>query len=285
MHAVNQQDGHRELGVINLVPLRPSITTMRFGFLLRLRGCWDCSACPAAGTSPADPVSDAPLFPAVTESDRASGMLTGDLQLRARPLAQVLNEQLSVALTIPPSEGSSTAGLSGMMCRTRRTRPGFTSTNSYPSAGSEVSTGTTVLAGLEVRQQRRPSIKLVSMAASLDGKQTQKYNMMAYNMGLIKADFLKGLPVYNKSNFSRFHADSVCKASNRRPSVYLPTREYPSEQIIVTEKTNILLRYLHQQWDKKNAAKKREQEQGEGDSPAPPRKIARTDSQEMNDDS
>uniref|UniRef100_A0A8C1D7H3 DET1- and DDB1-associated protein 1 n=1 Tax=Cyprinus carpio TaxID=7962 RepID=A0A8C1D7H3_CYPCA len=67
----------------------------------------------------------------------------------------------------------------------------------------------------------------------------------------MKIYFLKGLPVYNKTNFSRFHADSVCKASNRRPSVYLPTREYPSEQIIVTEKTNILLRYLHQQWDKK----------------------------------
>ncbi|XP_064197365.1 DET1- and DDB1-associated protein 1-like isoform X1 [Anguilla rostrata] len=98
------------------------------------------------------------------------------------------------------------------------------------------------------------------------------------------ADFLKGLPVYNKSNFSRFHADSVCKASNRRPSVYLPTREYPSEQIIVTEKTNILLRYLHQQWNKKNAAKKREQEQGEGESPAPPRKVARRDSQEMTED-
>uniref|UniRef100_A0A7N4P5Y6 DET1- and DDB1-associated protein 1 n=1 Tax=Sarcophilus harrisii TaxID=9305 RepID=A0A7N4P5Y6_SARHA len=101
-----------------------------------------------------------------------------------------------------------------------------------------------------------------------------------------EADFLKGLPVYNKSNFSRFHADSVCKASNRRPSVYLPTREYPSEQIIVTEKTNILLRYLHQQWDKKNAAKKRDQEQVEleGESSAPPRKIARTDSQDMNED-
>ncbi|KAI1883332.1 hypothetical protein AGOR_G00244100 [Albula goreensis] len=116
-----------------------------------------------------------------------------------------------------------------------------------------------------------------------------------------KADFLKGLPVYNKTNFSRFHADSVCKAShsachtlrhsvilkvdqNRRPSVYLPTREYPSEQIIVTEKTNILLRYLHQQWNKKNAAKKREQDQGEGESPAPPRKVARRDSQEMNED-
>ncbi|KAL7992882.1 hypothetical protein Chor_017138 [Crotalus horridus] len=100
------------------------------------------------------------------------------------------------------------------------------------------------------------------------------------------ADFLKGLPVYNKSNFSRFHADSVCKASNRRPSVYLPTREYPSEQIIVTEKTNILLRYLHQQWDKKNAAKKRDPEQVEieGENSAPPRKIARTDSQDMNED-
>ncbi|KAG5208538.1 hypothetical protein JEQ12_016103 [Ovis aries] len=102
----------------------------------------------------------------------------------------------------------------------------------------------------------------------------------------VQADFLKGLPVYNKSNFSRFHADSVCKASNRRPSVYLPTREYPSEQIIVTEKTNILLRYLHQQWDKKNAAKKRDQEQVEleGESSAPPRKVARTDSPDMHED-
>ncbi|XP_073407436.1 DET1- and DDB1-associated protein 1 [Dendrobates tinctorius] len=99
------------------------------------------------------------------------------------------------------------------------------------------------------------------------------------------ADFLKGLPVYNETNFSRFHADSVCKASNRRPSVYLPTREYPSDQIIVTEKTNILLRYLHQQWGKKNAAKKRDQDQLEiGETSAPPRKIARTDSQEMNED-
>uniref|UniRef100_A0A8C6SZ22 DET1- and DDB1-associated protein 1 n=1 Tax=Neogobius melanostomus TaxID=47308 RepID=A0A8C6SZ22_9GOBI len=98
--------------------------------------------------------------------------------------------------------------------------------------------------------------------------------------------FLKGLPVYNKNNFSRFHADSVCKASNRRPSVYLPTREYPSEQIIVTEKTNILLRYLHQQWDKKNAAKKREQDPAEGENTAaPPRKMARTDSRELGEDS
>ncbi|OBS58387.1 hypothetical protein A6R68_10516, partial [Neotoma lepida] len=73
------------------------------------------------------------------------------------------------------------------------------------------------------------------------------------------ADFLKGLPVYNKSNFSRFHADSVCKASNRRPSVYLPTREYPSEQ-------------------------NQEQVEAEGESSAPPRKVARTDSPDMPED-
>uniref|UniRef100_A0A673CCU6 DET1- and DDB1-associated protein 1 n=1 Tax=Sphaeramia orbicularis TaxID=375764 RepID=A0A673CCU6_9TELE len=101
------------------------------------------------------------------------------------------------------------------------------------------------------------------------------------------ADFLKGLPVYNKSNFSRFHADSVCKASNRRPSVYLPTREYPSEQIPREDKH--LTAVSHQQWDKRyflksNAAKKREQEQPEGENTAPPRKIARTDSRELNED-
>lgn len=84
--------------------------------------------------------------------------------------------------------------------------------------------------------------------------------------------------------------------------------------VIVTEKTNILLRYLHQQWDKKvggepglsslvwdvrnallahlvhflfhqNAAKKREQDQTEGENTAPPRKIARTDGREPNEDS
>uniref|UniRef100_A0A452EMM5 DET1- and DDB1-associated protein 1 n=1 Tax=Capra hircus TaxID=9925 RepID=A0A452EMM5_CAPHI len=91
--------------------------------------------------------------------------------------------------------------------------------------------------------------------------------------------FLKGLPVYNKSNFSRFHADSVCKAS-------VSTFVCLSSSVIVTEKTNILLRYLHQQWDKKNAAKKRDQEQVEleGESSAPPRKVARTDSPDMHED-
>lgn len=74
----------------------------------------------------------------------------------------------------------------------------------------------------------------------------------------MSAEFLKGLPSYNENNFTRFQADSSCKTTVKRPSVYLPTKDHPSEQIITTEKTNILLRYLHQQWDKKNALKKRD---------------------------
>uniref|UniRef100_T1IYB9 DET1- and DDB1-associated protein 1 n=1 Tax=Strigamia maritima TaxID=126957 RepID=T1IYB9_STRMM len=72
------------------------------------------------------------------------------------------------------------------------------------------------------------------------------------------AEFLKGLPSYNENNFTRFHSDNNSKTTVKRPSVYLSTKEYPSEQIIITEKTNILLRYLHQHWDKKNLQKKRD---------------------------
>lgn len=74
----------------------------------------------------------------------------------------------------------------------------------------------------------------------------------------MSSEFLKGLPSYNENNFTRFQADSSCKTTVKRPSVYLPTKDHPSEQIITTEKTNILLRYLHQQWDKKNSLKKRD---------------------------
>ncbi|XP_039276355.1 DET1- and DDB1-associated protein 1 [Nilaparvata lugens] len=72
------------------------------------------------------------------------------------------------------------------------------------------------------------------------------------------AEFLKGLPSYDENNFARFHTDSSSRNSMRRPSLYLSTKDHPSEQIIVTEKTNILLRYLHHQWDKKSAMKKRD---------------------------
>ncbi|XP_037292143.2 DET1- and DDB1-associated protein 1 isoform X4 [Rhipicephalus microplus] len=72
------------------------------------------------------------------------------------------------------------------------------------------------------------------------------------------AEFLKGLPSYNENNFTRFQADSSCRTTVRRPSVYLPTRDHQPDQVIITEKTNILLRYLHQQWDKKSSSKKRD---------------------------
>uniref|UniRef100_U5EMX0 DET1- and DDB1-associated protein 1 n=1 Tax=Corethrella appendiculata TaxID=1370023 RepID=U5EMX0_9DIPT len=72
------------------------------------------------------------------------------------------------------------------------------------------------------------------------------------------SEFLKDLPVYNEQNFSLFNIENGVKINAKRPSVYISVVDIPSEQIIVTEKKNILLRYLHQQWDKKNAPKKRE---------------------------
>ena len=87
------------------------------------------------------------------------------------------------------------------------------------------------------------------------------------------SEFLKDLPTHNRDNFTRLptytssagrpHHGQV--TTRTRSTVYVPTKDVPSEQIIVTEKTNILLRYLHQQWDKKaaqaaNAQRKREAE-------------------------
>lgn len=100
------------------------------------------------------------------------------------------------------------------------------------------------------------------------------------------SEFLKNLPSHNEKNFALFNTENGIRTSSRRPSVYLPTVDIPSEQskccgiykcvracaychisfmsyatlslnyylnfaVIVTEKKNILLRYLHQQWDKK----------------------------------
>ncbi|RWS10659.1 hypothetical protein B4U79_12794, partial [Dinothrombium tinctorium] len=80
------------------------------------------------------------------------------------------------------------------------------------------------------------------------------------------AEYLKGLPSHNSSNFTRFQSDSSCKNSSKKPSVYLQTKDHCGEQIITTEKTNILLRYLHQQWDKKkNVNKKRDTSKDDSD--------------------
>lgn len=102
------------------------------------------------------------------------------------------------------------------------------------------------------------------------------------------AEFLKGLPSYNENNFTRFQADSSCRTTVRRPSVYLPTRDHPSDQVITTEKTNILLRYLHQQWDKKQSSSKKRDAGRSGlslDDDTAPRKKARTDTSNTDADS
>lgn len=83
------------------------------------------------------------------------------------------------------------------------------------------------------------------------------------------AQFLEGLPSYNENNFTKFHVDTNSRSPLKRPSVYVPTKDYPSEQskfkyasvsgkflyisfsVIVTEKTSILLKYMQQHWDKK----------------------------------
>ncbi|GJQ66270.1 hypothetical protein Trydic_g4320 [Trypoxylus dichotomus] len=92
------------------------------------------------------------------------------------------------------------------------------------------------------------------------------------------AEFLKGLPSYNENNFTKFHVDNNNRPPLKRPSVYVPTKDYPSEQVIVTEKTSILLRYLHQHWEKKNTQKKREHSSTDnGEDQCQSRKRPRTD--------
>merc|ERR1711971_1165397 len=65
------------------------------------------------------------------------------------------------------------------------------------------------------------------------------------------------LPTRNAENFTKINPDSCHRFSTGKKTAYVPTKDIPSDQVIVTEKTNILLRYLHQQWDKKAGAKKR----------------------------
>lgn len=90
-------------------------------------------------------------------------------------------------------------------------------------------------------------------------------------------------PAASAGNASSYSSSSSSSSSPRRgrASVYVCTKDYPSEQLITTEKTNILLRYLHQQWDRKNLHVKRgatKQEVEDGDSPGPPAsKIAKVD--------
>ena len=100
-------------------------------------------------------------------------------------------------------------------------------------------------------------------------------------------DFLKDLPTHNRDNFTKIHCSSggnegneSSKTSRYRPAMYVPTKDYPFEQEIVTVRTSILLHYLHQQVDKtiafSAAQKKRESESPLGNEVA--RKKARLES-------
>lgn len=94
---------------------------------------------------------------------------------------------------------------------------------------------------------------------------------MTFGNKMSLSDFLKDLPTYNRENFTKISSESATASrqanSRTRPAMYVPTKDHPEEQEIVTERTNILLRYLHQQLDKKIAISAA-QKKREADSPS-----------------
>lgn len=56
---------------------------------------------------------------------------------------------------------------------------------------------------------------------------------------------LANLPSFDAKNFSKFLPSSACRSGGgKRPSVYLPLNDQPHTQVITSEKTNILLRWV-----------------------------------------
>uniref|UniRef100_A0A6M2DIX7 DET1- and DDB1-associated protein 1 n=1 Tax=Xenopsylla cheopis TaxID=163159 RepID=A0A6M2DIX7_XENCH len=72
------------------------------------------------------------------------------------------------------------------------------------------------------------------------------------------SDLLKDLPSFNVNNFTLYNIEATNKTTIKKPSVYIATTETAPSKQIVSDKTNILLRYLHLQWKKKNINRKRE---------------------------
>ena len=56
------------------------------------------------------------------------------------------------------------------------------------------------------------------------------------------ASFLKDLPCRNSENFTKINPDSCHRSSSSKKTTYIPVKDIPADQVIVTEKTNILLR-------------------------------------------
>ena len=70
---------------------------------------------------------------------------------------------------------------------------------------------------------------------------------------------LSQLPSFNSDNFAKYSGGGG-QRSTGRPSVYLPTcdqKDDPHEQVIKNDHTNILLRFLHQNWNQKDRSGKR----------------------------
>ena len=56
------------------------------------------------------------------------------------------------------------------------------------------------------------------------------------------ASFLKDLPCRNSENFTKINPDSCHRSSSSKKTTYIPVKDIPADQVIVTEETNILLR-------------------------------------------
>ena len=56
------------------------------------------------------------------------------------------------------------------------------------------------------------------------------------------ANFLKDLPCKNADNFTRINPDTCHRSTTTKKATYIPVKDIPADQVIVTEKTNILLR-------------------------------------------
>jgi len=76
-------------------------------------------------------------------------------------------------------------------------------------------------------------------------------NLKMSGHSAVVVNFLNGLPSKHPENFQKWAMDGPKSNITRKPASYVPTKDIPAQQVIVTEKTNILLRYLHAQFDKK----------------------------------
>ena len=69
-----------------------------------------------------------------------------------------------------------------------------------------------------------------------------KLKTVKQNYRFKMANFLKDLPCKNADNFTRINPDSCHRSTTTKKSTYIPVKDIPADQVIVTEKTNILLR-------------------------------------------